>query len=145
VRSCRSGRANDKVQTMISTDVMISATIRRPPPATCRTPHATHHARLTLPATCHLPHASRCLAPATQQVSGSSTQEHTWEPWERTAKQAGSVLSSVIRSVSSRLGVCNRVRSGVYFCAYLGAYNEVHLAAWFQVVVCSVMYSIKRT
>jgi hypothetical protein len=49
--------------------------------------------------------------------------------WERTVKQAGSMLSSAIRSVSSRLGVCNRVRSGVYFCAYLGAYNEVHLVA----------------
>jgi hypothetical protein len=30
---------------------------------------------------------------------------------------------------SSRLGVSNRVQSGVYFRAYLGACNEVHLAA----------------
>jgi hypothetical protein len=29
---------------------------------------------------------------------------------------------------SSRLGVYNRVQSGVYFRAYLGACNEVHLA-----------------
>jgi hypothetical protein len=57
VRSRRSGRTKDKVQTMISTDVMISATICRLAPAT----------RLTR------------LAPATQQVSGSSTQEHIWE------------------------------------------------------------------
>jgi len=84
VRSRCGGRAKDKVQTTISTDVMISATIRHP-----------------LPATRHLPHASRCLAPATQQVSGSSTPEHTWEhivkwdceclaswecTWERRAK-----------------------------------------------------------
>jgi len=62
VRFFRTGRAKDKVQTMILTDVMISADIRRHPPTTR-----------------HQLHASLCLAPATQQVSGPSTQEHTWE------------------------------------------------------------------
>jgi hypothetical protein len=39
---------------------------------------------------------------------------------------------------SNRLGVYNRVQSGVYFRAYLGVYNdlgacnEVHLAVWFR-------------
>jgi len=41
------------------------------------------------------------------------------------------VPSRAIGSVqSSRLGVCNRVQSGVYFRAYLGVCNEVDLAAW---------------
>jgi len=62
MRSWHGGRAKDKVQTMISTDVMISATICHPPLATR-----------------HPPPSSRCLAPATQQVSGSSTLEHTWK------------------------------------------------------------------
>jgi len=85
VRFGRGGHAKDKVQTMMSTDVMSSATIRSLPPATCHLPPATRHtptppaARQTLPAVRHQPHASRCIASATQQVSGSSMQEHTWE------------------------------------------------------------------
>ena len=52
VRSCHGGRAKDKVQTMISTDVMISATICHPPPATRHPPPATRHPP---PATRHPP------------------------------------------------------------------------------------------
>jgi hypothetical protein len=53
---CQAGCAKDKVQTMISTDVIISATIRCPPSATHHMPHA---ARQTLSTIRHLPHASR--------------------------------------------------------------------------------------
>ena len=76
MRSCRGGHATDKVQTMMPTDVMILATIRRPPPATHHMPHA---ARQTLPTIRHLLHTSQYLASATQEVSGSSIQQRTWE------------------------------------------------------------------
>jgi len=56
MRSHHGGPAKDKVQTMISTNVMISTA-----------------------ATCLPPPTSQYLAPPTQQVSGSSTQEHRWE------------------------------------------------------------------
>jgi len=53
--------------------------------------------------------------------------------------------SRAIGSVqSSRLGVCNRVQSGVYFRAYLGACNEVHLAACFQVCCMQREYSMQH-
>ena len=54
VRSGPSGSAEAKVQTMISTDARISATICCPPP---------------LPTACHLPPCSRCSVHATQHVS----------------------------------------------------------------------------
>jgi len=79
VRSRLGGRAKDKVQTMISTDIMIPATGHPPlatrylPPVTCHMPRATDQ---TLLATRHLHHASRCLASATQQVSALSMQKH---------------------------------------------------------------------
>jgi len=61
VRSCRGGCAKDKVQTMISTDVTISATISCPPSATlhttCHPPNTTHHmppaSRLPVPGVCN--------------------------------------------------------------------------------------------
>jgi len=53
------------------------------------------------------------------------------------------VPSRAIGSVqSSRLGVCNRVQSGVYFRAYMGACNEVHLADCFQVGMQHDVYSM---
>jgi len=58
VRSCRSGRAKDKVQTMISTDIMISANLHRLPPATRHTPHASRR----LPAK-HCPPYATSLTP----------------------------------------------------------------------------------
>ena len=63
------GHAEDQVETMISTNVMISATI------------------------CHPPAAHRCRAPATQEVSESSTPDHTWKHivkwnWECTWEHA---------------------------------------------------------
>jgi len=70
VRCCHGGCTKDKVQTTISTDVMISANIRHTPHATRHTPHAI---RQTLPAIRHQLHAFRYLASATEQVSGSST------------------------------------------------------------------------
>jgi len=131
VRSRRGGHAKNKVQSIISTDVIISAT-RHPPPASCwheiwpgglhppwaspapmsrRKPSSGTGTRLRAPVvilgfaeyglfsvykssvflllyrqTIELLRSfsfalntSWCLAPATQQVSGSSTQEHTWE------------------------------------------------------------------
>jgi len=54
VRSCRGGRAKDKVQTMISTDVWFW-----PLYPACHTP----------PATPHRPHPARRLAPSTPRVS----------------------------------------------------------------------------
>ena len=56
VRSCHSGCAKDKVQTMISTNVMISATIHRPPSAA---QHTTRH----IPPTKHYPPYSTSLTP----------------------------------------------------------------------------------
>jgi hypothetical protein len=44
----------------------------------------------------------------------------------------GSVLELTWERMSSRVGVYNRVKSGVCFRAYLGACNEMHLADWFQ-------------
>lgn len=64
-----SGNANDKFQTIILIDVMISPTIHCQPPT-------THHLP---PATCQQLHTFRCLAPPTLQVSGSSTQKHIWD------------------------------------------------------------------
>jgi len=110
---------------MISTDVMISATIRRPPSATHHTPHA---ARYTLPTIRHLPHASRSLASATAEVSGSSMQERTWE---RIVKQAGSVSSSAIGSVLE--SVLGSVIESVLR-AYLGAYSQ---ADWEWAIECN--------
>jgi hypothetical protein len=103
LRSCRGVHAKDKVQTMISTDVMISATIR------------------------HLPPASQCLAFANQGVSGSSMQERTWErivKWdceglpssECTCNRLGGVLGCVLGGV---------LRSVLR--AYLGVYSQ---AGW---------------
>jgi hypothetical protein len=62
MRFGHSDHAKDMVQTMISTNVMISAATRLPPPATL-----------------HMPPGACRLAPATQQVSGSSAQEHIGE------------------------------------------------------------------
>jgi len=59
VRSCRGGRAKDKVQTTISTDVMILANIRRLPPATRHTPHATRRP----PPAKHCPSYATSLTP----------------------------------------------------------------------------------
>jgi len=59
----------------------------------------------------------------------------------------GSVLENVLGGVlgsvtwerkSSRLGVYNRVQSGVYFRWYLGACNEAHVVVWVQ--VCSMQH-----
>jgi len=61
VRSWHGGRTKDMVQTMILTNNMLLAAIRRPPSAIIRTPNAT---RQTLPALCHLPYATWCLVPA---------------------------------------------------------------------------------
>jgi len=117
VRSHLCGYTRVMLQTIISTEIMISATINHPQ-------HTSHY---TLP-------ASWCLVPATQQHSGSSTQEHTWEhiikcdwkclaSWEytceHTAKQAwsmsfsaiGNILESKVASILKNIleGVLGRV------------------------------------
>jgi len=56
VRSCHGGRAKDKVQTTISTDVIISANIRRLLSATAT--------RYTLHAACHPPNTACQMPPA---------------------------------------------------------------------------------
>ena len=61
VRFRLSGRAKDEIQTMIETDVRLSASGHMP--------QGTHQILLS---TCHLPQASQCLASASHQVSGSS-------------------------------------------------------------------------
>jgi len=124
-------------------------------------PYATRHLP---PTTRHSLPASWCLAPATQQVSGSSTQEHTWEhivkwdweclaswecTWERRAKQARSVPSIAIRSVlQSMLGrVLENVLGGVLgsvlgvqLGVYLRACSGVWLrASWELGWECTVM------
>ena len=140
MRSCRDGRAKDKAQTMISTDVMILATIHRPPPATCHLAHATRHTppakHCLLHATCLTPpgawrlQLSKSLGRACRSIQGSIL----GGTWERTRRCTWERLESLLGSVqSSRLEVCNPVQSGLYFGMYLGACNEVHLAAWFQV------------
>jgi len=135
VRSRRGGCTKNKVQTMISTDVMILGTA---------TPF------------CHPPPASWCLAPATEQVPGSSTQEHTWEhivksdweclessecTWERVrecARECASVpLESLLGSVqSSRLGVYHRVQLGSSLRACpgvcLGTYSELYSGVYWE-------------
>jgi len=73
VRFHLGGHANDKIRTMILNDVIILATICRPPSVTHHTPHA---ACRTLSTIRHRPDASRCLASVTQHVSGSSILEH---------------------------------------------------------------------
>ena len=61
-------------------------------------------------------------------------------PWSGLENELQGVLRSILAMYlgvcceltwerkSSRLGVSNRVQSGVFFRAYLGAWNEVHLA-----------------
>ena len=131
VRSCHGGRAKDKIEPMILTDLMISATIRRLPSATHHMPHA---ARQTLPTIHHLPSASRCLASATQEFSGLFMQECTLEyivkwdceclpSWECTCEWLGGVLGCVLGGV---LGSVLR--------AYLGAYSQ---AAWEGTIECN--------
>jgi len=60
VRSYCGGRAKDKVQTILSTDVMISANIHRLPPATRHTPNAI---RLPPPYAKHCPPYATSLTP----------------------------------------------------------------------------------
>jgi len=130
LRSCRGGCANDNVQTMISTSVIISATICCPPSATHHMPHGASQTFPTIP---HLPYTSSCLASATQEVSGSSMQEDTWEhivkwdceclpSWECTCERLGSVLGCVLGGI---LGSVLR--------AYLAAYSQ---AGWEFAIKC---------
>ena len=95
MRSRHGGHAEDKVQTMISTDVMILATIRHSPPATHHPPPGAWHLQL-----------SKFLDRAPRSIHGSIY-----------SSEIGSVLpfESVLGSVEpSRLGVCHRVQLGVY-------------------------------
>jgi len=91
------------------------------------------------------PPASWCMASATQQVSGSSTQEHTWKhivkwdweclssgdcTWDCAPECAWERLESLLGSTkSSRLGGCHRVQLGVY----LRTYSRVCLRAFVSV------------
>jgi len=122
VRFRLGGRAKDKVQTMISTDLMISATVHRPSSVTHHMPHATCQTLCTIR---HPPHASLCLASSTQQVSGSSMQQRTsehidkwdWEclpSGECTCEQLGGILGCILRGVL-----------GSVLEAYLGVYSQV--------------------
>jgi len=115
-------RAKDKVQTIISTNVMISATIYHPPPATC----------LPVPGTCNsaslwIEHPGAYMGAYSQvrlgvyfkACSGVSLRA-SWElTWERTVKQAGSMASSAIGSVLR---------------AYLGTYSR---AGWECAIECN--------
>ena len=121
MRSDRGGHAKDKVQTMISTDVMISSTICRkspttghPPPATSLTPPGAWRVQL-----------SKSLDRAHRSIHGSilSSEIGSVLPLERvfgsvepsrlgvTASAIGSVLESVLgSSVSNGSGPSLRVR-----------------------------------
>jgi hypothetical protein len=132
VRSCHGGRANDKVQTTISTDIMISANIRRLPPATRQTPHAarrppntTRHtppaSRLPVPGICNsaslwIEHAEAYMGAYSQASLGVSCRLRVY-----LTKQAGSVSSSAIGSVLE--SVLRSVLQSVLR-AYLGAYSQ---------------------
>jgi len=131
LRSCHSGCPEDEVQTMILTDVMISATICCPPSAIYHTPHAARH---TLPTLHHLPHTSQCLDSTTQEVSWSSMQEYTWEhivkwdweclsSWECTCERFGGVRGCVLGVVL-----------GSVLWAYLGVYCQ---AGWECAIECN--------
>jgi len=50
-----------------------------------------------------------------------------------------------VYSQGRKLGVCNGVKSGVYFRVFLRECNEVYLAVSLQVLVYSMMFSIQRT
>ena len=71
LRYCHGGCTKDKVQTMISTDVMISATIHCPPCATHHTPHASH---LPVPglynsASLRIEHAGAYMEPESSEIA----------------------------------------------------------------------------
>jgi len=132
VRSHCGGQAWSKVQNLISTDVKISAGATRLPPA----------------ALYHPPPVSRCLGSATQQVSGWSTQEHTWEhivrwgwkclasgecTWVHARKCAWECLESLLGSVHPiRLGVYLPVQLGASLRACLGVYMRMNMEQYFR-------------
>jgi len=110
MRSCRGGRAEDKVQTTISTNVMISANICRLPPTTRRLPPAKHcspYATSLTPPGAWRMQLSKSLDRSCRSIHGSMQ-----------SSEIGSVLplESVLESVEPRrLGVYHRVQLGVYF------------------------------
>jgi hypothetical protein len=119
VRSCCGGCAKDMVQTMISTDVMILATIRHPPDATyLRPPGACNSASLWIN-TRHPPPATSLTPPGAWRLQLSKSLDRAHRSIHRSieSSEIGSVLplESVFGSVEpSRLGVCHRVQLAVY-------------------------------
>jgi len=123
VRSCHGGRARDKVQTMISTDVMISATIRCPPSATHCTPHPSC---LPVPGFCNsaslwIEHVGAYMGAYSQVRLGVSCLLRVYLratrrcTWVRTRRCSWEYLESLFGSISSsRLGACHRAQLGVY-------------------------------
>jgi hypothetical protein len=126
VRFGRGGLAKDKVQTMISTDIIISATIRRRSP---NTSHPLHPTRLTPPGAWRLQlsksldraHSSSAIGSVLESVLGSVLESalrayfgaYSQAGWECAFEYDWERLESVLGNVqSSRLGVCRRVRLG---------------------------------
>ena len=154
MRSCCGGGAEDNVQIKMSTDVTISATIRRPPPAACHTPHATRHtphATRHTPPSQHSPPYATCLSPPGAwrlQLSKSLDRARRSIHRRILSSEIGSVLplDSVLGSVEpSRLGVCHRVQLGAYWracsgvClrAYLGVYlRATRRCTWERAMKC---------
>jgi len=109
VRCRHGGRAIDMVQTMISTNIIISATaICFPPPATRHpVPGACNSAGLWIEhpgadmgAYSQVRLRVSCLWRVYLGLCSGVSLRASWElTWERTVKQAGSVSSSAIRSV----------------------------------------------
>jgi len=126
VRFGRGGHAKDKVQTIISTDVMISATIRRqspttghPLPATSLTPPGAW--RLQLSKSLDRAHSSSAIGSVLENVLGSVLESvlraylgaYSQAGWECAFECDWERLESVLGNVqSSRLGVYHRVRLG---------------------------------
>src|SRR5882757_7392423 len=125
----------------MSTDVTISATIRRPLLAACHTPQATRHrphaALPTQPAIRHLPYAT-CLAPPSAwrlQLSKSLDRARRSIHRSILSSEIGSVLplDSVHGSVEpSRLGVCHRVQLGAYWRACSGVCLRAYLGVYLR-------------
>lgn len=76
------------------------------------------------------------LANILEGVFGSILRAYLWMYLEWTA----TVQYSAMRSILSRLGVCNQV----HFSVYLKVYNKVYLVAWLQVcfMQCNILYQV---
>jgi len=138
VRPHRGGRAENKVETMISTDVMISATQYHQPPATRHPPPATRYlppGAWRLPLSKSLDRALGAYMGAYSQVRlgvscllrvylGACSGVCLSASWEHLESLFGSVQSSTV-------GVCHRVQLGASLRAWLGVYLRTYSEVYF--------------